>query len=173
MSKLAGCIRAALIVVTLNGCGVVGGVSPTAPDAGSIATPQAPFRMKVADESYNGDLLVVQGTITGDIAWAPSDVALRLVGYREGKAVGSSAASVAVLSGESGPTAVVDAGGTLPFRYRSPTAISPIIRSNFSGVAMRNRWSPPAPCHSSIQCAPSSKRARRMGRVIPATASRR
>lgn len=115
MAKLASRVVAAIGIFSLSGCGLVGGLFHTAPNPVVSSTPQAPFRMKVSDESYNGELLVVQGTVTGEIDWVPSDVALRLVGYRDGKAVGSSSASVAVLAGENGPTSVVDAGGALPF----------------------------------------------------------
>lgn len=115
MMKLTSYIFGALGLLSLSGCGLTGGVLRTGSNPIVSALPQAPFRMKVLDESYNGDLLVVQGEVTGEIDWAPGDVALRLVGYREGKTVGSSAASVAALAGESDPVSVVDAGGSLPF----------------------------------------------------------
>ena len=115
MKKLTTCLFTAFSLMSLGGCSLIGSFPYLAPHPVVSPSPQAPFRMKVSEESYNGELLVVQGMVTGEIDWAPSDVALRLVGYRDGKAVGNSSASVAVLAGENGPTPVVDGGGSLPF----------------------------------------------------------
>jgi len=80
---------------------------------------QSPFQLSVADESYDGEMLSVSGTVVGAIPWAPHEVAIQLVGYREGKEAVRATTSVAALAQFQDPAEeiepVIDAGGEVPF----------------------------------------------------------
>jgi hypothetical protein len=89
--------------------------STTTPSTSSTAPAQSPLRMAITDESYNGELLVVQGKIIGEIPWTPGDVAIRLVGYRDGAVAAKTDANIASLALEGEAPRSIDAGRALPF----------------------------------------------------------
>ena len=113
-----------IALLVLGGCGTILGdaekrsVQQLLVDPPEAA-PQSPFQLSVADELYDGDKLVVSGTVVGAIPWAPYEVAIQLVGYRDGKEAVRATTSVAALAKIQNPAdkiePVIDAGGALPF----------------------------------------------------------
>ena len=106
-------------VICLSGCAFGGRHEPVESRVTSSVTTSEParfpLRMAITDESYNGELLVVQGKVIGEIPWTPNDVAIRLVGYRDGAVVAKTDGNIASLALEGEAPSSIDAGGALPF----------------------------------------------------------
>lgn len=76
---------------------------------------QSPFQLTISDESYTGDTLIIRGGVTSAIPWTPQEVAIQLVGYREGKEAARSTMSVAALAEREDVPPVFDAEEELRF----------------------------------------------------------
>lgn len=109
-----------LVLFSLGGCGsfLKRGRDPAGHGSliDQVEPPlQSPFQLTISDESYTGDTLIVRGVVTSAIPWTPQEVAIQLVGYREGKEAVRSTMAVAALAEREDVPPVFDAEEELRF----------------------------------------------------------